>query len=70
MENKTYGFIGLGLLGGSIAKAIKKAIPDSYIMAYAPHKSTLDAAASDGIVDRPLTSIFRCCAYCCLVIYC
>ncbi|MCR5404805.1 MAG: prephenate dehydrogenase [Butyrivibrio sp.] len=54
---KTYGFIGLGLLGGSIAKAIKKADPDSYIMAYAPHRETVDTAQSEGIVDRPLSEI-------------
>lgn len=57
MKENTYGFVGLGLLGGSIAKAIKKAIPDSYIMAYAPHYSTVDAAAKDGVVDRPLSAI-------------
>ena len=30
----TIGFIGLGLIGGSMAKAIRKAHPDYHIMAY------------------------------------
>lgn len=57
MERKTYGFIGLGLLGGSIAKAIKKAVEGSYIMAYTPHRETVETAAREGIVDRPLYTI-------------
>ena len=48
MDNKTYGFIGLGLIGGSMARAIKNAQPDCTIMAYAPHRSTVDAAKADG----------------------
>lgn len=38
---KTIGFIGLGLIGGSIAKAIRKFHPDYHILAYARHKETL-----------------------------
>ena len=34
MDFKTYGFIGLGLIGGSIARAIKANTPESRIMAY------------------------------------
>ena len=30
----TIGFIGLGLIGGSIAKAIRKFHPDYHILAY------------------------------------
>ena len=41
---KTIGFIGLGLIGGSIAKAIRKFHPDYNILAYAKHKETLAAA--------------------------
>lgn len=28
------GFIGLGIIGGSLAKAIREFHPDSYILAY------------------------------------
>ncbi|MCR5670659.1 MAG: prephenate dehydrogenase/arogenate dehydrogenase family protein [Butyrivibrio sp.] len=59
MQSKTFGFIGLGLIGGSIAKAIRENSKDSYIMAYTPHKETVDRAFSEGIVDRPLYEIGR-----------
>lgn len=57
MDSLTYGFIGLGLIGGSIAKAIKNADKDSKIMAYTPHRETVDKAHEEGIVDLPLYEI-------------
>ena len=45
---KTIGFIGLGLIGGSIAKTIRKFHPDYHILAYAKHKETLAAALNCG----------------------
>ncbi len=57
MHRKTFGFVGLGLIGGSIARAIRVSHPDSYIMAYTPHKETVDAAFKDKIIDRPLYEI-------------
>ena len=57
MDFKTYGFIGLGLIGGSIARAIKRALPESKIIAYAPHHETVDAAFEEKIVDVPLYKI-------------
>ena len=47
---KTIGFIGLGLIGGSIAKAIRKFHPDYHILAYARHKETLAAALNSGVI--------------------
>lgn len=47
----TYGFISLGLIGGSIARAIKKNEPDSVIVAYNRSPEALDEALSDGVVD-------------------
>jgi len=45
------GFIGLGLIGGSIAKAIKRFHPETVICAYTRTEATLDKAISDGIVN-------------------
>ena len=53
----TYGFLGLGLIGGSIARAIKKFQPTSRIIAYTPHKETVDNAHAAGIVDVPVYQI-------------
>lgn len=57
MNNKTYGFIGLGLIGGSMARAIKISQPDCKIMAYAPHRTTVDSAKADGTIDIALYEI-------------
>ena len=51
---KTIGFIGLGLIGGSIAKTIRKFHPDYHILAYARHKETLAAALKDGVINGVL----------------
>ena len=58
MKDTTFGFIGLGLIGGSIAKGIKRACPDARIMAYicAPAQK-LEQAKADGIVDVILDGI-------------
>lgn len=51
MKEITCGFIGLGLIGGSIAKALKENIPDTTIIAYDINSDSLKAAQDDGIVD-------------------
>lgn len=48
---KTIGFIGLGLIGGSIAKAVKKYHPDHKILVYARNREKLRIALDEGIVD-------------------
>ena len=48
---KTIGFIGLGLIGGSIAKAIRKSHPDYRILAYNRSREPLAKALGDGIID-------------------
>ena len=57
MDFKTFGFVGLGLIGGSIARAIKIKLPESRIIAYTPHPETVDAAHADKVVDTPLYKI-------------
>ena len=46
-----FGFIGFGLIGGSIARALKKNFPACRITAYNRHIEVLEQAKADGIVD-------------------
>ena len=48
---KTIGFIGLGLIGGSIAKAIRKYHPDYHILAYNRSRDILADALNANIID-------------------
>lgn len=48
---KTIGFIGLGLMGGSIARAIRKYHKDYHLLAYDQNRDTLAIAVSSGIID-------------------
>ena len=48
---KKIGFIGLGLIGGSIARTVRRVHPDYTILAYNRSKAALAAALSDGIID-------------------
>lgn len=66
MHPLTIGFIGLGLIGGSIAKALKSAMPDIHILAFDIQEDALRLAAEEGIVNQALTAIdssFSCCDY-------
>ncbi|MGI6095994.1 MAG: prephenate dehydrogenase/arogenate dehydrogenase family protein [Lachnospiraceae bacterium] len=51
MKNHVIGFIGFGLIGGSLAKAIKKFRPEYKIYAYNRTRSVVNAAKEEGIVD-------------------
>lgn len=53
----TVGFIGLGLIGGSIAKALKKSDPSIQIIAYNRSQSALQDALSEGVIDIALEKI-------------
>ena len=57
MKDTTFGFIGLGLIGGSIARGIKRACPNARIMAYMRTRAKLEQAKADGIVDVILDGI-------------
>ena len=53
----TIAFIGLGLIGGSIAKAIRK-FPRRYrLIAWNPHPERVDDAIRDGVIDEKLDSL-------------
>lgn len=51
MRKLKIGFIGLGLIGGSIAKAIKKAFPEHELIIYNRSESARTLSLSDGVAD-------------------
>jgi len=60
------GFIGFGLIGGSIARILKIKEPDCIITAYSRSAQPLLEAKKDGNIDIICTSIdssFNCCDY-------
>ena len=66
MASTKIGFIGLGLIGGSVAKAIRKYYPDYNIIAFDKNRETLALAVQDGIIQTACSSIdknFRECSY-------
>lgn len=66
MTHLTCGFIGLGLIGGSIARALKEKLPDTKIFAYDINPDTLLAAKESNIADITTSTIdenFRTCDY-------
>lgn len=44
--------VGLGLIGGSIAKKIKEVLPDSKIGAIDPNRETLEKSLSEGVINQ------------------
>lgn len=66
MKYNKIGFIGLGLIGGSIAKAIRQYYPDYEIVAFDKNKETLALATQESIINVACTSIddnFQKCDY-------
>ncbi len=56
-ETRTIAFLGLGLIGGSIAKAIRR-FPRGYrLIAWNPHEDRVDAAITEGVIDKKLRSL-------------
>ena len=52
-----FGFIGLGLIGGSIALTIRQKMPDSKIIAYNRSEAPLRQALENGTIDHGTHSI-------------
>lgn len=52
-----YGFIGLGLIGGSIAKAIRAYIPSCTIIAYDIDPESIALALADGVINQAAPAI-------------
>ena len=66
MKYNKIGFIGLGLIGGSIAKAIRQYYPDYEIVAFDKNKETLALATQESVINVACTSIddnFQKCDY-------
>ena len=64
--NHKIGFIGLGLIGGSIARAVRQYFPDYEIVAFDKNKETLALATQESVIDVAATTIddnFRNCRY-------
>lgn len=62
----TIGFIGLGLIGGSIAKSIRRIFPKYKIIAFDTDSQALQAATADGTVTTPVSEVgdsFTACDY-------
>lgn len=66
MSTLTCGFIGLGLIGGSIAKAIRNTVPSAQIIAYDINTASLELALKEHVLDRICPAIddgFSTCDY-------
>ena len=50
--NIKVGFIGFGLIGGSIARALKKSDSSIYMMVYSRSINPLMQAKKDGVIDE------------------
>ena len=64
--NKNFGFIGIGLIGGSIAKTLRKVYPSCTITVYNRGKTSRDLALSDGTANFATDKIdesFKDCDY-------
>ncbi len=60
------GFIGLGLIGGSIAKTIRRVHPSARILAYNRTQEVLNQATREGVIDEAawdITPAFSDCDY-------
>lgn len=70
MNKSTIGFIGLGLIGGSIARGLKRADSSTTIMAYMRTRSKLEQAKAEGTVDVILTGIDETLSRCDIIFLC
>lgn len=57
MSTLNIGFIGLGLIGGSIARALKHYYPDTFITALTRSQKTVGYALAEGIIDEACDAV-------------
>ena len=70
INHLTAGFIGLGLIGGSIARGLNRSAPDIRIMAYMRTREILEQALADGIVDLILDGVDEHLSECDIIFLC
>lgn len=56
---QSVAFLGLGLIGGSVAKALRRVMPDLHIAAYDPHTASGAKALTEGVINQILPSVDR-----------
>lgn len=63
MEKQLFriGFVGLGLIGGSIAKSIRRLFPETEIIGFDVDQNALTAALADGTLSKTVTAIEAMC---------
>ncbi|MCD8129795.1 MAG: prephenate dehydrogenase [Lachnospiraceae bacterium] len=70
MTDSTIAFIGLGLIGGSIARGLKRTHPEITIKAYMRTRSRLEQARADGVIDVIMDGVGEGLADCDLIFLC
>ncbi len=66
----TFGFIGLGLIGGSIARAIRNTNADARIIAYDPDEVSLQEALRDHVLTEAASAIDEAFSDCDIIFLC
>ncbi len=67
---KKIAFIGLGLIGGSIAKNIKRIAPEISLIGLSGHESTIKAAYADGVLKNEKNASLEEIASCDIIFLC
>lgn len=70
MKFQRIGFIGLGLIGGSIARAIKYFYPEAHLLAYSRTTASLEEAKKAGVIDQIQTAVDDSFGSCDLIFLC
>ncbi len=70
MKFERIGFIGLGLIGGSIAKAIKEKYPKTTMIALASRQETIDLAYADELIENSTLAPISAFADCDVIFLC
>lgn len=70
MAIHTIGFIGLGLIGGSLAKAFRRVSPEIKILAYNRSRESLVEALADGVINQAQDSLDENFAACDMIFLC